>query len=210
MFTVLIIYDVLQDQPTEEGGENHTTTGKLQPFSCRGHSQSWTELLRRRHCSLTHTHTHTHTPGAAESEKRVMQAEGQDLLDGCLLGVGQAQLGKAAGHYRAHESRSAARDVFYRLARCSALTCMLGHGALFVLIHYRSESHHHSSGVSLHLRAGRMEGAVPNTRDACVWMERCALFTSIMLWGTRLQPAVWCCAGAINNSRADGSDDEEM
>ncbi len=63
-----------------------------------------------------------------------MHAEGQDLLDGCLLGVGQARLGKAAGHYGAHESRSAARDVLYRLARCSALTCMLGHGALFVLI----------------------------------------------------------------------------
>lgn len=38
-----------------------------------------------------------------------MQAKGQDLLEGRLLGVGQAWLGKAAGHYGAHESRSAVR-----------------------------------------------------------------------------------------------------
>ncbi len=125
MFTVLIVYDVLEDQPTEEGGENHTTTEQLQPFSCRGHSHCCGDVT-----AVTHTHTHTHT----HAEKHLMQAEGQDLLDGCLLGVGQARLGKAAGHYGAHESRSAARDVLYRLARCSALTWMLGHGALFVLI----------------------------------------------------------------------------
>lgn len=39
---------------SHEGGENHTKTGKLQPFSCRGHSHrgQTRELLR-------HSHTHT-------------------------------------------------------------------------------------------------------------------------------------------------------
>lgn len=38
-----------------------------------------------------------------------MQAEGQDLLDGHTLGIGQARLGKAARHYGAHDSRLVVR-----------------------------------------------------------------------------------------------------
>lgn len=38
-------------------------------------------------------------------KKRVMHAEGQDLLNGRIrLGIGQARLGETARHDRAHES----------------------------------------------------------------------------------------------------------
>lgn len=64
MFTVIIIYDVLQDQPTGVKREGRITQ-RQESFNLSAvediDRRQAQELLLRRHCSHTHTQTHTYT-----------------------------------------------------------------------------------------------------------------------------------------------------